>query len=59
MPEVSQFRRPTPGSWVNGPVRHFLSSDGRAARGAAADQRARALVRRLGIRPSWSRWTAE
>ncbi len=27
MPEVSQFRWPTPGSWVSGPVRQFFSSD--------------------------------
>jgi putative transposase len=26
MPEVSQFRWPTPGSWLSGPVRQLLSS---------------------------------
>ena len=27
MPEVSQFRWPSPGSWVSGPFRQFFSSD--------------------------------
>ena len=27
MPEVSQFRWPTPGSWVSGLTRQFLSSE--------------------------------
>src|SRR5207245_11600285 len=27
MPQVSQFRWPTPGSWLRGPARQFLSAD--------------------------------
>ena len=27
MPEISQFRWPTPGSWLSGPACQFLSSD--------------------------------
>src|SRR6266516_3494384 len=46
MPEVSQFRWPTPGSWLSGPARQFLSSD--AAPRAAPDDRARAGIGGLG-----------
>jgi len=52
MPEVCQFRWPTPGSWLSGPVRQFLSS---AAAPRAAPPRmnvpapapARVLIREL------------
>ena len=59
MPEVSQFRWPTPGCWVSGPTRQFFSSEA-APRAAPPRMKVPAPAFAASVmRSSWSRWTAE